>query len=330
MTLTSVDFELAWAALAVAEADQVALACHVNPDGDALGSMLGPVPRAARRRPRRRGARSRTRSRWRRTTASCPGLDLLTHPTTSRASPTSWSPSTAGRSAASATSSPQPRPPASSSCSTTTCRTRATAPSTSSTRPPPPAGCSCVGWCTSSASRSPTTPRCALYAALVCDTGRFQYETTTPERVRPRARAHQLRRAGLAPVAPAVRGAPLRVPEAPGRGAADAELDVDRRFVWTAVTQDMLRRHGVTLEEVEGLIDILRRTTEAEVTCVLKEEADGIGAGQPALPRRRRRAASSRPTTAGAATASRPASSRPSTSPRSSRPSATPSKPCDA
>ena len=35
------------------------------------------------------------------------------------------------------------------------------------------------------------------------------------------------------------------------------------------------RRHDVTLEEVEGLIDILRRSTEAEVTCVLKEEADG-------------------------------------------------------
>jgi phosphoesterase RecJ-like protein len=37
----------------------------------------------------------------------------------------------------------------------------------------------------------------------------------------------------------------------------------------------MLDRHDVTLDEVEGLIDILRRTTEAEVTCVLKEEADG-------------------------------------------------------
>jgi bifunctional oligoribonuclease and PAP phosphatase NrnA len=55
---------------------------------------------------------------------------------------------------------------------------------------------------------------------------------------------------------------------------ASAELDVERHFVWTAVTQDMLERHTVTLEEVEGLIDILRRTTEAEVTCVLKEEAD--------------------------------------------------------
>jgi phosphoesterase RecJ-like protein len=59
-----------------------------------------------------------------------------------------------------------------------------------------------------------------------------------------------------------------------GEALAAAELDIERRFVWTAVTQDMLERHGVTLEEVEGLIDILRRATEAEVTCVLKEEAD--------------------------------------------------------
>jgi phosphoesterase RecJ-like protein len=56
---------------------------------------------------------------------------------------------------------------------------------------------------------------------------------------------------------------------------ANAQLDLERQFVWTAVTQDMLERHGVTLEEVEGLIDILRRTTEAEVTCVLKEEPSG-------------------------------------------------------
>ncbi|MET0920256.1 MAG: DHHA1 domain-containing protein, partial [Acidimicrobiia bacterium] len=55
------------------------------------------------------------------------------------------------------------------------------------------------------------------------------------------------------------------------------ELDLERRFVWTAVTQDMLERHDVTVEEVEGLIDILRRTSEAEVTCVIKEEPVGHG-----------------------------------------------------
>jgi phosphoesterase RecJ-like protein len=54
-----------------------------------------------------------------------------------------------------------------------------------------------------------------------------------------------------------------------------AELVPERRFVWTAVTQADLRKHDVTMEEVEGLIDIVRRTAEAQISCVLKEEADG-------------------------------------------------------
>ena len=38
--VTSVEDALTRAAKAIREADLVALACHVNPDGDALGSML--------------------------------------------------------------------------------------------------------------------------------------------------------------------------------------------------------------------------------------------------------------------------------------------------
>jgi phosphoesterase RecJ-like protein len=115
----------------------------------------------------------------------------------------------------------------------------------------------------------------ALYAALVCDTGRFQYETTTPS-------VFDLARELVTFDVPVSRLSRQLFEEHRfaylkllGEALAAAELDADRRFVWTAVTQDMLRRHGVTLEEVEGLIDIVRRTTEAEVTCVLKEEVDG-------------------------------------------------------
>src|SRR5262249_5764893 len=60
-----------------------------------------------------------------------------------------------------------------------------------------------------------------------------------------------------------------------GEALQSATLVREQSFVWTAVTQDMLARHGVTLEEVEGLIDIVRRTLEADIACVLKEEADG-------------------------------------------------------
>ncbi len=114
-----------------------------------------------------------------------------------------------------------------------------------------------------------------LYAALVCDTGRFQYDTTTPAVFEMAARlssydvpVERLSRT----LFEEHRFAYLQLlGEALGR----AELVREQRFVWTAVTQDMLERHDVEMEEIEGLIDIVRRTSEAEVACVLKEEVDG-------------------------------------------------------
>ena len=80
----------------------------------------------------------------------------------------------------------------------------------------------------------------------------------------------------IAPSVPhAVRGAPVRVPPAARRGARRRELVPEKRFVWATVTQSALARHDVTFEEVEGLIDVVRRTREAEVACVLKEASDG-------------------------------------------------------
>ena len=53
-----------------------------------------------------------------------------------------------------------------------------------------------------------------LYAALVCDTGRFQYETTTPAVFDLARRLTEFDVPIVAPVAGIVRGAPLRVPQA--------------------------------------------------------------------------------------------------------------------
>jgi phosphoesterase RecJ-like protein len=113
-----------------------------------------------------------------------------------------------------------------------------------------------------------------IYAALVCDTGRFQYQSTTPavfELARElacfdlpipelsRTLFEEHRFAYLQLLAGALQNAVL-VP--------------NKRFVWTKVSQADLARHGVTFDEVEGLIDVLRRTREAEVACVLKQGPD--------------------------------------------------------
>lgn len=114
-----------------------------------------------------------------------------------------------------------------------------------------------------------------LYTGLVCDTGRFQYEGTTPQVF---ALAQELAAFDL-PIASINRQlfeehrfAYLRLA---GDALQRAVLDPDRRFVATWVSADDLARHGVDLEETEGLIDLVRRTTEADVSAVLKETPEG-------------------------------------------------------
>jgi bifunctional oligoribonuclease and PAP phosphatase NrnA len=262
------------AARVIEGADTVALACHVNPDGDALGSMLGlfHVLRAAGRdvvasfpapfvvAPHYR---------------ELPGLDLLTKPEDFPTAPevmVTFDCGSLGRLGGLGSSAAAAR------------ELVVLDHHVSNTRygtinvidPDAAASGVLVRRLVLELGLSLTDPAAvALYAALVCDTGRFQYDTTTP-------RVFDLARELVEYDVPVSRLSRQLFEEHRfaylkllSEALADAELDVDHRFVWTAVTQDMLDRHGVTLDEVEGLIDILRRTTEAEVTCVLKQESDG-------------------------------------------------------
>ena len=114
-----------------------------------------------------------------------------------------------------------------------------------------------------------------LYTGLVCDTGRFQYEGTTSAVF---ALAGELSAFDL-PIASMNRQlfeehrlAYLRLA---GEALQRAVLDTDRRFVATWVSAADLARHGVDIEETEGLIDLIRRATEADVSAVLKETPEG-------------------------------------------------------
>jgi phosphoesterase RecJ-like protein len=114
-----------------------------------------------------------------------------------------------------------------------------------------------------------------LYAAVVCDTGRFQYESTTPEvfELARELAAYDLPISTLSrTLFEEHRFAYLQLV---ADVLANAHLVPEKRFVWAKVTQEDLARRDVTFEEVEGLIDLVRRTREADVSCVLKEAADG-------------------------------------------------------
>jgi phosphoesterase RecJ-like protein len=115
-----------------------------------------------------------------------------------------------------------------------------------------------------------------LYTGLICDTGRFQYDCTSPEVF---VLAKELAAFDL-PIASMNRQlfeehrlAYLRLA---GMALQRAVYDPDRRFVATWITEEDLGAFGVGLDETEGLIDLLRRTTEADVSAVLKETPDGV------------------------------------------------------
>jgi phosphoesterase RecJ-like protein len=115
-----------------------------------------------------------------------------------------------------------------------------------------------------------------LYTGLVTDTGRFQYSNTTPEVFE---LACELSRFDL-PIADVTRQLfeehSFRYLKMVGACLARAELDRELGFVATWVTNFDLDGFDVGIDETEGLIDLVRRTSEAEVACVCKETREGI------------------------------------------------------
>jgi phosphoesterase RecJ-like protein len=115
-----------------------------------------------------------------------------------------------------------------------------------------------------------------LYTGLVTDTGRFQYSNTTPEVFE---LARELAEFDL-PIAEITRQLfeehSFRYLKMVGACLARAELDRELGFVATWVTNFDLDGFDVCIEETEGLIDLVRRTAEAEVACVCKETEEGI------------------------------------------------------
>jgi phosphoesterase RecJ-like protein len=127
----------------------------------------------------------------------------------------------------------------------------------------------CLGW--------PLTRDAALciYTGVVTDTGRFQYDCTTPDVF---ALAQELASYEL-PIAAMSRRLfeehRFAYIQLAGVALARAELDATRRFVATWLTSEDLAQYGVEIEETEGLIDLVRRASEADVSCVLKETPSG-------------------------------------------------------
>jgi phosphoesterase RecJ-like protein len=124
----------------------------------------------------------------------------------------------------------------------------------------------------------PTTAT-LLYVGLVTDTGSFQHSVTT-------AAVHdvaaRLLAAGVQPdvVARQLWGTkPFAFQHVLGAALTRSALEPDGAgglgLVWTVVAQEDLRPAGLTLDDVESVIDVIRMAREADVAIVLKEDVDG-------------------------------------------------------
>lgn len=266
------------AATVVGDAEELALACHVTPDGDALGSMLGFHHLAV--------ANGRTcRSSWPAPFVaaphyrSVPGLELAIEPSAYPVSPAvmvTFDCGSLGR----LKELGQPAREARASgelivldhhasndrygtvnvVDTTAAATAVVVRELART----------LGWELNRAAAW------CLYVGLVTDTGRFQYESTTTAVF---ALAEELSAFDL-PVARLSRELfeehRFNYLKLAARALARAELDLDRGFVSTWVPQTDQDELDVCYEEIEGLIDWIRTTSEAEVACVCKQAPDGM------------------------------------------------------
>ncbi len=114
-----------------------------------------------------------------------------------------------------------------------------------------------------------------LYTGVVTDTGRFQYGNSSPETLR--LAADLLSYGVQAPqiALEVFESAPFTYLKLLGRVLERATLFEEERFVYSWITRKDLKETGVGADETDLLIDAVRATRDAAVAAIFKEQKDG-------------------------------------------------------
>jgi phosphoesterase RecJ-like protein len=272
---TELDAVMARAAELLSTASDVALACHVNPDPDALGSMLGLGLFLKERRARVACSWAQQPLRLPRWAEGLAGLDLLVEPKAFPAQPEVMV--ALDTAAADRLGGLAGNAAAAGECIVidhhrtnpgfgTVMLLDVGASST----------CELVYRLTHRiGGELPDGAAAWLYAGLLTDTGRFQYEASTPESLRVAAalREHPFDHARLGQVLFEDNSMPyLRVMAV---ALQRAVLVPEANLVWTYLTQADMAETGAAMAETDDLIDVVRTAREADVTGVVKQQRDG-------------------------------------------------------
>ncbi|HVF53566.1 MAG TPA: bifunctional oligoribonuclease/PAP phosphatase NrnA [Actinomycetota bacterium] len=114
-----------------------------------------------------------------------------------------------------------------------------------------------------------------LYTGIVTDTGRFQYVNSTPDTLRLAADllAYDVPASEIA--VEVFESAPFGYLKLVGRLLERATLDSDQRLVYSWITRADLTESKVAKDETDKLIDFLRSIRDAEIAAIFKEQEDG-------------------------------------------------------
>jgi len=270
----------AWerAVASIEEAETVCLACHVSPDGDALGSMLA-FAQALRTRGKPFTASFGDVFTVPRILRFLPGLELLTDPGDYPAEPDvmitfdAASRDRLGSLAANARKAREVIVLDHHASNTRFGTLHLVDPGAAATAAVTERLIERLG------VALPHDIALDLYVGLVPDTGSFKYAAPTPE---VHALAGRLLATGIRPEAVA-REVWDRAPfgylpvlsAALGRATLEPEVAGGLGMVWTTVTRADRAAHDLPYDLLEGVIDVVRRTDEAEVAVVFKEDDEG-------------------------------------------------------
>jgi phosphoesterase RecJ-like protein len=271
-----VDEEIGRAAKALEEAPSVALACHVNPDPDALGSMLGLAGYLAANRKQvvcSWGNEPLERPRW---LASLGGDGLI-------AEAKDFPPDPAVMVALD-TASPDRlgilEPNSRRATEMIVVDHHRTNPGFGSIVVLDPDASSTAELVYRLLERMggeiPDQAAACLYAGIIADTGRFQYEATTPETLRVAAelRRHAFDHTRLSQLL--FEESSFAYLKVVAVAVERAVLAPSASLVWTYLLQNDLSQARVAIGETDDLIDLIRTAREADVACVVKQQRDGL------------------------------------------------------
>ncbi len=114
-----------------------------------------------------------------------------------------------------------------------------------------------------------------LYAGLVTDTGRFQYQAVTPETLRLAAELRTFPFDHTRLVQGLYEDNAIHYLRLLGVALERISIEPDADLVWSYLTRSDLLEAGVAPSESDDLIDVVRTAREADVTAVIKQQRDG-------------------------------------------------------